>query len=222
MNKFRRITRALLPNRKELLINAAAVALLLIVKASVFANYFVPTGSMSPTVIEGDRVFSNNIAYSLRIPFTKFHVVRWGSPERGDVVCFIYPGDDRTRYVKRVIGVAGDKIEIDGENVTVNGGKLETRAVRETGDAFIREEAIGGRRHLVRLMKHRNAFDVVRRFSVPEGALFVMGDNRDDSYDSRFWGFLPVDNVIGRLNFRYLSIDPGSSRIRLDRTGTVR
>ena len=166
----------------------------------------VPTGSMKPSIIEGDRIFVNKLAYDLKVPFTLWRVARWAEPARGDVVVFFEPVYEQ-RYVKRVIGRPGDVIELRDNRLIVNGQAIEyeTRSTEE-GRVLV-DEDLDGRTHAVALtpgLPSRSDFGPV---TVPEGQFFLMGDNRDQSFDSRYFGFIDRDRIVGRATMIIFSTD---------------
>ncbi|MHC4695747.1 MAG: signal peptidase I [Planctomycetota bacterium] len=177
----------------------------------------VPTGSMKPTIVEGDRIFVNKLAYGLRVPFTSWQLIERDGPQRGDVVIFFAP-EDGMRMVKRVIGLPGDRIELRNNRVYVNGEP----AVYERLDDDIIEtippqsrylhrfagELIDGRSHPMMttpLTRSRRTYGPI---DVPPGAYFVMGDNRDGSRDSRWIGCIQRDRIVGQATGVVLSVDP--------------
>ena len=184
----------------------------------------VPTGSMNPTILEGDRIFVNKLAYDLKVPFTTWHLAEWDNPERGDVVVFFSPVDG-IRLVKRVVGVPGDVLELRGNRLYVNGKvaeyqPLDEAAAREVarqmgspGTAVVlATESLDGQKHPVMVMPYR--FNEKRAFgpvTVPPGKYFMMGDNRDNSNDSRFYGFVDRSSLVGRSSRVVLSLDPEHS-----------
>jgi signal peptidase I len=214
-----------------------AIVIALIIRAFVIEAFKIPSGSMLPTLSIGDHIFVNKFVYGLRIPFTAHRFVSFREPRRGEVVVFIYPVDRSKDFIKRVIGLPGDRIHVEGEDVFVNGEPLRTRPVEISeypGDRrrliardgkqrtipFVRgwrdfdfsEEDDGGITHLVQHERSidRAPFDAV----VPQGQYFVMGDNRDNSSDSREWGFVPSDNIKGRAMFVWLPLDKDHGGIR--------
>ena len=177
----------------------------------------VPTGSMRPSILEGDRVFVNRLAYDLKVPFTTWHVAEWGAPERGDVVVFYSPADGQ-RLVKRVVGLPGDVVELRENRLFLNGaaveyGELEAEFVAAVPEGerpvrrFAREE-LPGHGHPVMAMLDRPARRTFGPVTVPAGEYFMMGDNRDDSFDSRFFGPVPRESILGRATSVVASLNP--------------
>jgi signal peptidase I len=176
-------------------IEAFAVALLiaLVVRTLVIQAFKIPSSSMEDTLLIGDHIFVNKFIYGYHVPFTEGRILRFNSPRRGDIIVFVFPEDKSKDFIKRVIGVPGDTVEIRRKKVLVDGRPLVENYVRfadgETMDGFMRTR------------------DNLPPVKVPPGKLFVMGDNRDRSYDSRFWGFVDMDAVIGKAMFIYFSVD---------------
>ena len=141
--------------------------------------YVIPSESMEPTLQVSDRIFVNKLAYGVRLPFSKYWLSKFQEPKRGDVIVFRYPLDESVFYVKRVIGLPGDKIEYT-----------------EKGELFVNDVLWDESHYETKLSSsiHRSFGPAI----VPEHQLFVMGDNRDNSSDSRVWGFLPEDNILGK------------------------
>ena len=177
----------------------------------------VPTGSMRPTIIEGDRIFVNKLAYDLRVPFTSWRLAEWGGPGRGDVVVFFSPLDD-VRTVKRVVGLPGDRIEMRNNRLSVNGrpavyAPLDGDFIDQIPDdqrrlhRFAREEIVGIA-HPLMITPARSLRDSFQPITVPEGRYFVMGDNRDNSRDSRWFGFVERQRIVGRATAVVISLDP--------------
>jgi signal peptidase I len=181
----------------------------------------VPTGSMNPSILEGDRIFVNKLAYDLKFPFTTWHLLEWGGPERGDVVVFYSPPDG-VRMVKRVVGLPGDTVELRDGRLLVNGeaahyGAADPRfpaAMRGHPDgsgALYSSETLAGRTHPVMALPLRSNNRNYGPEVVPDGQFCLMGDNRDNSSDSRVWGFVERSRIVGRASAVAISLDPDRS-----------
>jgi signal peptidase I len=176
----------------------------------------VPTGSMKPTIIEGDRVFVNKLAYDLKVPFTSWRVAQWDDPKRGDIVVFFSPYDGQ-RLVKRVVGVPGDRIELLNDQLFVNGqaakyGPLAVKTIEEIPSAEqprhrFASETVGDRSHPVMATPALRAPRTFGPSIVPDGQYFMMGDNRDNSFDSRFYGCVERKSIVGRASAVVISLD---------------
>ena len=176
----------------------------------------VPSGSMKPTILEGDRVFVNKLAYDLRIPFTMTRLGRWADPGRGDIVVLISPHDGK-RLVKRVVGIPGDTVELRNDRLIVNGraatyAPADARTVASLGEsrpgsAVVETETSDGRDHAVMIDPMSGSMPSFLPVKVPEGRYLVMGDNRDNSFDSRFFGFVDRDRILGRAVAVVASVD---------------
>ncbi len=176
----------------------------------------VPSGSMRPTILEGDRVFVNKLAYDLKVPFTTWHIAEWSNPQRGDIVVFYSPYNGQ-RLVKRVIGLPGDSIELRHDTLLLNGqpvsyeplpaGVLRDLPASERTEAVFATEQLPGRSHAVAALPAISAMRDFGPFLVPPGQFFVMGDNRDNSFDSRYWGTVPRKQILGRATAVAMSFD---------------
>jgi signal peptidase I len=179
----------------------------------------VPTGSMKPTILEGDRVYVNKLAYDLKVPFTTRHIAEWGNPQRGDIVVFYSPRDG-TRLVKRVVGLPGDTIELRQNNLIINGEPIHYRPIAE---ALLRDvspadrlshvfaaEQLTQQSHAVAGYPAVKAMRDFGPVQVSDGHYFMMGDNRDDSFDSRYFGAVNRRSIVGRATAVVLSFDRGN------------
>jgi signal peptidase I len=178
----------------------------------------VPTGLMNPTILEGDRVLVDKHVFGLRIPFTRVHLTAGEDPVRGDIVVFDSPVDG-TSLVKRVIGVPGDVVTLEGDRLTVNGHAAlysteDIRGVRGLLAAtaaqhplLLREAGLGSA-HDIMILPGRPAHRSLEALTVPDGMYFMMGDNRDNSADSRYFGFVPRRDIIGRATRVVVSLNP--------------
>ena len=177
----------------------------------------VPTGSMKPTILEGDRIVVNKLAYDLKVPFTRWRIARWSPPERGDIVVLFSPADGK-RLVKRVVGVPGDRLALRNDRLFINGKPLTYGPLTgievsdfQRGDRPARllvTERLGDRVHPVMITPEFPAMRFFGPIEVPEGQYFVMGDNRDESGDSRVFGFVAQDAIVGRATAVAASVDP--------------
>ncbi len=176
----------------------------------------VPTGSMRPTILEGDRVWINKLAYDLKVPFTTRHIAEWSNPQRGDIVVFFSPHDGK-RLVKRVVGLPGDAIELRNNTLVINGSVVEYQPIAEelirdlapadrAGRVFASEQ-LPGQTHAVAGYPAAPAMRSFAPVRVPEGQYFMMGDNRDDSFDSRYWGTVDRKQIVGRATAVVVSLD---------------
>lgn len=178
----------------------------------------VPTGSMNPTILEGDRVLVDKHVFGLRVPFTRVHLTAGENPARGDIVVFDSPVDG-TSLVKRVIGVPGDVVSVEGDRLTVN-GRAARYSVRDIQSVrgilaataaehpLLLREAGLGKSHDVMILPGRISPRSLDAVVVPDGMYFMMGDNRDNSADSRYFGFVPRRDIIGRATRVLVSLNP--------------
>ncbi len=169
----------------------------LIIRSFIFEPFRIPSGSMMPTLLEGDFIFVKKFAYGLRLPVTENKVIETGDPERGDVIVFRLPSDPSVNYIKRVIGLPGDQIVYERQRLTINGDTVDLeRAPGSSITAPVYVEDLDGRVHDILVMNEQfSTRDGTYR--VPEGHYFVMGDNRDRSRDSRFIGAIPEEYLVG-------------------------
>ena len=177
----------------------------------------VPTGSMKPTILVGDRIFVNKLAYDLKIPFTRVRLADWGLPQRGDLVVFFSPADGK-RLVKRVVALPGERVSMSDNQLMVNGRKIayepldpsiiEELGVKDRQGRTFSQERLGSRVHPVMMVPSRPSRHSFEEMVVPEGHYYVMGDNRDESFDSRWFGVVPEHLIVGRAIAIAISVDP--------------
>ena len=223
-------------------VESIGVALLvaIAIRSFVVEPFKIPSASMVPTLLIGDQIFVNKFVYGLRIPLTKTRIWNGRDPKRGEVIVFIYPKDESLDFIKRVVGLPGDKIRVDGDKVYVNGElvseqKIAFSPVPNHGDQLFvdppvpykqmttfpdwqnysfYQEHLGAVFHIA---QYDSAWFPDSEFEVPQGHYFMMGDNRDHSSDSRDWGFVPRENIKGRAMFIWLSFDWNQSFLDLIR-----
>ncbi len=176
----------------------------------------VPTGSMKPTILEGDRIWVNKLAYDLKVPFTTWHLAEWGAPARGEVVVFYSPHDG-VRLVKRVVGLPGDVLEMRNGQLRLNGTDVTYEPLTSGAPAFLSEaeqarhrfalECLPGRTHPVMGLAAPAGMRDFGPVTVAAGHYFMMGDNRDNSFDSRSFGTVERGRIVGRASSVALSFD---------------
>ena len=182
------------------------VLLMFASRSSLADWYHVPSGSMLPTIEVGDRILVDKMAYRLEIPFTDIVVLETGQPKRGDVVIFVSKAADE-RLVKRVIGLPGDLVSMVNNQLVINGQIIRYSPSKD--QRYFRESLLGIE-HLVQFVKVPNARDTFNNIAIPEGFIFVMGDNRNNSMDSRYYGLVPLEEIQGKaINVLY-SLDAGN------------
>jgi signal peptidase I len=180
-----------------------AIVIALFIRTFVVQAFKIPSGSMKPTLQIGDHILVNKFSYGVKIPYIGKVILPAGDPLHGDIVVFKFPVDPRKDFIKRVIGVGGDVVEIHDKTIYINGKRLNH-------DAGVYSDP----RTIAGSLKPRDNFGPI---TVPKGALFVMGDNRDESFDSRFWGFVPVRDVSGKAFIIYWSWDSDDFKVRWNR-----
>jgi signal peptidase I len=174
---------------------------------SVVADWnTVPTGSMKPTILEGDRILVNKMAYDLRLPFTRISLLKLDDPRRGDIVIFESDVADK-RLVKRVIGLPGDLVAMNNNRLWINGEALTYSDQTDVAEGRQRVEYLDGAKHQVRWLDRETRLSSFPPVSVPENHYLVLGDNRDNSADSRVIGFVPRQEIVGRSRHLVLSLD---------------
>jgi len=214
---------------KEWVLPLAILILIMAPLRSAVVDWnWVPSGSMKPTIMEGDLVFINKLAYDLRVPFSSVRLARWADPKVGDVVVCLSP-EDRTRLVKRVVAGPGDTIEMRNEILYRNGVAQAYRAadvgpylrdIFEDSQPLLATETLAGRDHYVMALPHRGALRSFGPIVLPAGRYFVLGDSRDNSHDSRFFGSISREDIIGRAPRVLLSFSPSRYLLpRFDRFG---
>jgi signal peptidase I len=198
--------------------------IVLVLRSFVVEPFRIPSGSMYPTLEIGDFIVVNKFAYGVKLPVTQTKILPVGEPERGDVVVFKYPKDPDVDYIKRVIGLPGDEIAYYGKTLYINGNPVKQKLLGEyegtasgkvMDGASLLEEFLEEHSHDILLDPEKSSQDM-NTVVVPEGHYFMMGDNRDHSNDSRFWGFVPEKNLKGKAFAIWMNWDDG---VHFDRIG---
>lgn len=184
-----------------------AILIALFIRTFIICAYKIPSRSMVPTLLVGDHILVNKFIYGVKIPLLRRTIVPVREPKRGEIVVFIFPNDRSKDFIKRVIGVAGDKIEIKNKKIFINDQEYKD-SYGIYSDSFI----------LPGSMQPRDNFGPV---TVPEKSIFVMGDNRDESLDSRFWGFVDLKDVEGKAFVIYWSWNRDEHNLRWERLGQL-
>jgi signal peptidase I len=187
---------------------AIAILLALFIRTFIVQAFKIPSGSMKPTLIVGDHLLVNKFVYGIRIPIVDRLLIQFKKPKRGDILVFKWPKDESKDFIKRVIGIEGDLIEIRNDILYVNGQKVVTEYIEKYNDGDISEadrykEYLGDNKHCIidQYVKYEDFGPV----NVPENSVFVMGDNRDNSQDSRYWGFVKLNKIKGKALIIYWS-----------------
>lgn len=203
------------------------IAVVFLLRSFLFEPFKIPSGSMIPTLLVGDLILVNKFTYGVRLPVVNTKITQGNSPQRGDVMVFRYPPQPSMDYIKRVVGVPGDEVAYLNKRLTVNGKPVETTALPDFFDQdamrYFKQfnEQLGEHRHRILNTPEVPAFVQSAsqfkfrencRYSVegvsckvPEGHYFMMGDNRDNSLDSRYWGFVPDENIVGKAFFVWMN-----------------
>lgn len=190
------------------------ILIVFILRSFIVEPFRIPSGSMLPTLHLGDFILVNKAAYGLRLPIVYKKVIPTGSPDRGDVMVFRFPEDPKINFIKRVVGLPGDQVRVVGRVLYINGQKVRQTLLDDkhlthdrrsyTSNRYLEE--LDGVDHDILLRRGgrgSKGFEGV----VPEGQYFVLGDNRDNSRDSRYWGFVPGENLVGRAFFIWMAWD---------------
>jgi signal peptidase I len=204
-NKTKEKTKSKVKEYVESIIIAILIALF--IRTFIICAYKIPSRSMVPTLLVGDHILVNKFMYGIKIPLLRKTIIPVSNPQRGDIVVFIFPDDRSKDFIKRVIGVSGDKIEIKNKKIYIN-NKEYTDSYGVYSDNVIYPSSI----------QTRDNFGPV---TVPEKSIFVMGDNRDESLDSRFWGFVNLKDVEGKAFIIYWSWNREDHNLRWQRLGNL-
>ena len=182
--------------------------LVLVIRSFLFEPFQIPSGSMIPTLAVGDFILVSKYNYGLRLPVVGTKILPIGEPKRGDVMVFKQPGRENINFIKRVIGLPGDSVAYMGKRIAVNGQVVPEEFLAQLNDGrsiyrLYNEGAVGGQ-YQIRKELTSNDFRAEGEWVIPKGMYFVMGDNRDRSNDSRYWGFVPEQNVVGKAVYIWM------------------
>ena len=181
----------------------------LVVRSFVVEPFQIPSGSMRPTLEVGDFILVNKFAYGLRLPVVNTRFLEVDDPERGDVMVFRFPEEPSVNFIKRVVGLPGDRIRYEDKQLYINGEAVPKELMEEAASQqLLLEEHLGEVEHYI-YNNPRDPGPQMREVEVPEGHYFTMGDNRDHSNDSRYWGFVPEENIVGRAFAVWMHWDGG-------------
>lgn len=204
------------------------VLIVLLLRSFLVEPFRIPSGSMMPTLLVGDFILVNKFTYGVRLPVLNNKVIEMGEPERGDIVVFRFPKQPTVDYIKRVIGLPGDRIAYFDKKLFVNGKPVSYQSLGRyqgvgqgsnmTGAERLEEDLTGVKHSILTSPGVPTVEDV---FVVPEGHYFVMGDNRDNSNDSRYWGTVPEANLVGKAFFIWMNWDWQNNGIAFERIGTI-
>ncbi len=203
--------------------------IVLILRSFLVEPFRIPSASMMPTLLIGDFILVNKYDYGIRLPVLNSKIIKNNVPERGDIVVFRYPEDPSIPFIKRVVGTPGDHVEYINKVIYINGVEQEQTVngayeavgsgMMADGDWWITELLDAQSHDILIATNSRGAFNF--ETDVPEGMYFVLGDNRDNSRDSRYWGFVPDENLVGRAFFIWMNWDSKNGGISWSRIGTI-
>lgn len=203
------------------------IVIVLVLRSFLVEPFRIPSGSMIPTLLVGDFILVNKFIYGIRLPVINKKIIDISKPQRGDVVVFRYPGDPSVDYIKRVVGLPGDRIGYFNKTIYVNGEPVEQEIIGpypQNDDRYsqpdqLRIEYFGDGKHRIIIEPGTSLGE--GEYIVPEGHYFMMGDNRDRSNDSRFWGFVPEENLVGEAFMVWMSWQWDEGGVVWDRIGTA-
>lgn len=208
-----------------------AALIALFIRQFIVEAFKIPSGSMIPTLTIGDHLLVNKFIYGPRIPFTDSRIFTWEKPKRGDIIVFKYPEDEKKNFIKRVIGVPGDKIQIIKGTLYINDTPVPIETVKEQrtesdnpspyfSKPKMFKEDLGSVTHRIQYLTSQSDKNFGPKL-VPEDSVFVMGDNRDNSQDSRVWGYVKEEKILGRAFIIYWSWDGEDRWVRWERIGNL-
>ncbi len=198
----------------------------LLLRSFLVEPFRIPSGSMMPTLLVGDFILVNKFSYGIRLPVLNRKIIDIGTPERGDVVVFRFPKDPSTDYIKRMVGLPGDRVQYRNKVISINGEAVAqvpagiyigSGSGLSASGASLRLEQLDEAQHQILVEPRKPDREV--DFVVPEGQYFVMGDNRDNSNDSRYWGTVPEENLVGKAFMIWMNWDSANGGVAWDRIG---
>lgn len=198
------------------------LAVVLVLRSFLVEPFQIPSGSMLPTLQVGDFILVNKFSYGLRLPVVGTKILDVNDPERGDVMVFKFPVDGHTNYIKRVVGVPGDHIRYQDKTLYINGELVEKDFIAALPPVELYEEALNGLTHEVFVTMGKRDPRAEGQWQVPSGQYFVMGDNRDNSNDSRYWGFVPEQMIVGEAFAIWMHWESLTSIPSFDRVGEIK
>ncbi len=203
--------------------------IVLVLRSFLVEPFQIPSGSMIPTLEVGDFILVNKYTYGLRLPVVGTKIVSMNEPKRGEVMVFIPPHDERY-FIKRVVGLPGDTIRYEDKVLYVNGEQVQSEVLEETQielpngmmqTGILLNETLGGVEHLTQIIESPGRNNGRSVWVVPEGHYFMMGDNRDNSADSRVWGAVPEQNIVGKAFAIWMHKEPGLNLPSFSRNGLI-
>ncbi len=201
--------------------------LVFLLRSFLVEPFRIPSGSLEPTLLTGDFILVNKYDYGVRLPVLHQKLLSLYEPQHGDIMIFRWPPDESYNFIKRVIGLPGDHVSYINKTLVINGKEIpqrtlgEATAQTESGTNFMvteKEEDLLGIKHKIYIDPNKPTNDF-KDIVVPQGQYFVMGDNRDDSADSRYWGFVPEENIVGKAVMVWMSWNGQQTKVRWDRIG---
>lgn len=223
------------------------LAVVMVLRSFLYEPFNIPSDSMVPTLETGDFILVNKFEYGVRLPIINSKIIDVGSPERGEVAVFRYPPQPSISYIKRIVGLPGDHIVYDHGQLSINGEKVTKTPIQfsrekdnlDTPTSIYHQETLGAHTFTMRELEGVNVArqapflnyldngkysaenGLYWEVKVPEGHYFAMGDNRDQSADSRFWGFVPEENLTGRAFYIWMHKEPGFNLPSFSRNGKI-
>lgn len=200
------------------------ILLVLLLRSFLVEPFHIPSSSMVPTLLVGDFILVNKFDYGIRLPVVHTKIIKVGEPKRGDVAVFRYPGDTSVDYIKRIVGLPGDHIVYRNKTLYINGVMMQRDVIGpytgpDADGAELSREHLGSVEH--EMLTIPGGYSREGEWTVPNGEYFAMGDNRDNSYDSRYWGFVPEQNLVGKAFFIWMNIDAFKNSSLWHRVGST-